>query len=108
MVSTQQLGFCLLLLASLIWPLSGCDGLKLFVAEIYRLLNDKGLQLMGFGFAGDHKSIEIVCSKAVAVDHISPPQQRTKDQTTQNSSTYLVTHTKVMEEKRACLELRKV
>ena len=78
MVSTQQLGFCLLLLASLIWPLSGCDGLKLFVAEIYRLLNDKGLQLMGFGFAGDHKSIEIVCGKAVAVDHISPPPAKNK------------------------------
>ena len=63
---------------------------------------------MGFGFAGDHKSIEIVCGKAVAVDHNSPPQQRTKDHNNTNSSAYLVTHTKVMEEKRACLELRKV
>ena len=86
MVSTQQLGFCLLLLASLIWPLSGCDGLKLFVAEIYRLLNDKGLQLMGFGFAGDHKSIEIVCGKAVAVDHISPPSKEQRITTTQTQA----------------------
>ena len=33
---------------------------------------------MGFGFAGDHKSIEIVCGKAVAVDHISPPPAKNK------------------------------
>ena len=108
MVSTQQLGFCLLLLASLIWPLSGCDGLKLFVAEIYRLLNDKGLQLMGFGFAGDHKSIEIVCSKAVAVDHISPPPAKNKG-SQQHKLKHLFGYAHESNgRERACLELRKV